>query len=122
VAAPSLTLSIDTAIPLSIIVTELLSNAFKHGFPERREGRIRITMEEIDGEYALAVSDDGVGFGYTAATAGHTADEPVKARVPGRKGIGMDIIGALASQLGGTFTQSDAGGSRSVLRFPVTRT
>jgi two-component sensor histidine kinase len=126
VEAPSLILPIDTAIPLSIIVTELLSNAFKHGFPDRREGRIRITMEEADGEYELEVSDDGVGFGFVAATNDHSTSGPAtaesaKAKVPGRKGIGMDIIGALASQLGGTFTQSGTEGSRSILRFPIVR-
>jgi PAS domain S-box-containing protein len=121
VSAPSLILPIYTAIPLSIIVTELLSNAFKHGFPEGREGRIHITMEEADGEYELAVSDDGVGFGHAPAVPESSGSDPAKPRMPGRKGIGMDIIGALASQLGGTFTQSGTGGSRSVLRFPVVR-
>lgn len=116
VDAPSLVLPIDTAIPLSIIVTELLSNAFKHGFPEGRSGRIRIGMEEKDEVYELLVSDDGVGFG-------STPPEPDSGRPqsPGRKGIGMDIIGALASQLGGTFSQTGTEGSRAVLRFPVIR-
>ncbi|MFH2115447.1 MAG: histidine kinase dimerization/phosphoacceptor domain -containing protein, partial [Spirochaetota bacterium] len=121
VSAPSLILPIDTAIPLSIIVTELLSNAFKHGFPDGRAGRIRIAMEEKDGEYELAVSDDGVGFGSATGQAMPAKAEPAKPGLPGRKGIGMDIIGALASQLGGTFTQTGTDGFSSTLRFPVLR-
>jgi two-component sensor histidine kinase len=73
-------------------------------------------MDQLDGWYELVVSDDGVGFGASAPK----AESPL-ARLPGRKGIGMDIIGALAAQLGGTFTQSGSDGARAVLRFPVLR-
>ena len=126
VSAPSLILTIDTAIPLSIIVTELLSNAFKHGFPDGRAGHIHIAMEEKGDEYELVVSDDGVGFGTInpalgcAETTPYMA-KPGKAPLPGRKGIGMDIIGALAAQLGGSFAQSGTDGARSTLRFPIFR-
>ena len=106
VAAPSLLLPIDTAIPLSIIVTELLSNAFKHGFPEGRTGKIKITMEDSKDGYQLTVSDTGIGLGQA------------KPGVSGRKGIGMDIIGALASQLGGSLTQQGGPGASFSLRFP----
>jgi PAS domain S-box-containing protein len=126
VSAPSLMLPIDTAIPLSIIVTELLSNAFKHGFPDGRAGKICIAMEVKDGQYGLSVSDNGVGFGYSAPGTEVEKTQPDKAKpdkakIPGRKGIGMDIIGALASQLGGTFEQSGNEGARSTLSFPVVR-
>lgn len=121
VTAQSLILPIDTAIPLSIIVTELLSNAFKHGFPDRRAGKICIAMEEKDGGYWLSVSDNGIGFGSSAPGPEPDKANLGKARLPGRKGIGMDIIGALASQLGGTFTQSGSEGAQAILCFPVFR-
>jgi PAS domain S-box-containing protein len=111
VRAAGLTLAIDTAIPLSIIVTELLSNAFKHAFPDGRTGTICISMERQGSEYELAVCDTGAGFKASEAAP----------KTPGRKGVGMEIIGALAEQLGGTFSQSGTEGVRSTLRFPVLR-
>ncbi|HYA29196.1 MAG TPA: histidine kinase dimerization/phosphoacceptor domain -containing protein, partial [Acidobacteriota bacterium] len=53
---------LDTAIPLSLIFNELLSNAYKHGFPDNRPGRIEVTLTRNDDGLILRVSDDGVGL------------------------------------------------------------
>lgn len=104
-----LVLPLDTAMPLSIITTELVSNSFKHAFPGSRGGTVTISLEQNDGFYDFAVSDDGVGY---AAS--------VKSHSPGRrKGIGMDLVEALASQLGGKMERREAGGSTASIRFPV---
>jgi two-component sensor histidine kinase len=70
----------DTAIPLGIIINELVSNSLKHAFSGRDEGEIRIkfyrekTRECINGieestnedfrsdSFTLTVSDDGIGI------------------------------------------------------------
>jgi two-component sensor histidine kinase/PAS domain-containing protein len=103
-------LSLDVAMPLSIIATELVSNSFKHAFPERRGGTITISLEEADGTQVFSVSDDGIGFGASKAIRGD--DER-----PG--GIGMDLVDALASQLGAKLERIDLDGASTVLRFPV---
>jgi two-component sensor histidine kinase len=46
---------------LALAINELLTNAFRHAFPNGREGKIRIRFSETDGELQLTVSDDGVG-------------------------------------------------------------
>jgi two-component sensor histidine kinase len=58
-----ITLCLDTAVPLGLIVGELLANAFQHAFPAGREGVIRIALRALPiGRIRLAVSDDGRGL------------------------------------------------------------
>jgi PAS domain S-box-containing protein len=103
-------LSLDVAMPLSIIATELVSNSFKHAFPERRGGTITISLEEADGIQVFSVSDDGIGFSASEAKRGED-ERP--------SGIGMDLVDALASQLGARLERIDLGGTSTVLRFPA---
>jgi len=57
-------LDINTAIPLGLIVSELVTNAMKHAFPWGRPGEIRLELHRAEtGEgWVLIVADDGVGF------------------------------------------------------------
>jgi PAS domain S-box-containing protein len=55
-------LDIDTAIPLGLVINEMLSNSLKHGFPDGRKGTISIACCECDQEISLVFSDDGIGF------------------------------------------------------------
>ncbi len=53
---------IDTAIPCGLILNELVSNCFKHAFPEGRPGSVRIRLSRVDPlTLELVFSDDGVG-------------------------------------------------------------
>ncbi len=76
---------LDLAIPLGIIVNELVTNALKHAFPDDRAGCIAVTFGEVAGGWQLAVADDGVGA--ICAEAG--------------SGTGMRMVQALARQVGG---------------------
>ncbi|MFP4430148.1 MAG: histidine kinase dimerization/phosphoacceptor domain -containing protein [Spirochaetaceae bacterium] len=54
---------IDTAVPLGLVVAELLTNSLKHAFPDRRPGRLALRLRRSDsGEIILKVRDNGVGF------------------------------------------------------------
>ncbi len=56
-------ISIDSAIPLGLIINELISNIFKHAFPNSQEGEIFIRLFKEDNETInLELSDNGVGF------------------------------------------------------------
>lgn len=58
-----ITVSADIARGLGLIVNELVSNALKHAFPQDREGTIEIGCGlDADGQIALHVSDNGVGY------------------------------------------------------------
>jgi two-component sensor histidine kinase len=98
----------DAATPLGLIVNEVVTNAFKHAFPEGREGSITVRLgKTADGSGQLIVEDNGVGF------------DPA---VPG-KGIGQRLIRALTEQLGGLSTMEApaGGGSRFTLTFPLAK-
>ena len=55
-------LDINTAIPLGLIVNELVSNSMKHAFPNNKQGKIDIKFNLDNGNYSMIVSDNGVGF------------------------------------------------------------
>jgi two-component sensor histidine kinase len=96
---------VDTAIPVGLIATELLTNSFKHAFPDGRAGEIRIELAVHGGVVELTAADDGVGL-----PAG-----------PGRISTGLRLVQALAGQIGGELEPSDGPGARFTLRFPVQR-
>ncbi len=58
----ALHLDIDTAVPLGIIINELIANALKYAFPNGRSGVLRVLLHEKNGKLLLRVSDDGVGM------------------------------------------------------------
>ena len=56
-------LDVNTAIPLGLIINELISNALEHAFPDGRVGEIRVRLIALDpGRFELVVEDDGVGL------------------------------------------------------------
>ena len=100
-----ITLCLDTAVPLGLIIGELLANAFQHAFPAGRAGGIRIALRALpDGRIRLAVSDDGRGLSGSAG--------------PARKGaLGLHIVEALAAQIGARYRVHVAGGTTFELLF-----
>lgn len=83
--------AIETAIPLGLILNELVSNALRHAFPARGEGTITVGLDGAGetGECTLTVADDGIGF---------PAD--VDWRKP--ETFGLLLVNLLVDQLGGT--------------------
>lgn len=97
----------DAATPLGLVLTEVLSNAFKHAFSDGRDGVVELLLREDESGWAvLTVTDNGVGFDPEAPTTG----------------IGRRLIAGLTAQLKGEaqFTTTGDGGARFVLRFPLT--
>jgi two-component sensor histidine kinase len=103
VEADALTVDLDFAIPLGLLVTELVSNALKHAFTEDRGGDIRVLLRQCpDATLFLAVSDNG------HASAART-------ETPGwRGGLGMTIVEALTDQLEGEIAMFVPNGSEVV--------
>ena len=83
-------LNVDQAIPVALILNELISNALKHAFPDGRTGLVSIEGGLSDGQVVLEVRDDGVGI-----PAG------VEPRRP--NSLGLEIVNILTRQLKGTF-------------------
>ncbi|MFO1067893.1 MAG: sensor histidine kinase [Geminicoccaceae bacterium] len=97
-------IDVDTAIPLGLITTELLTNAYRHAFPAGGGGVISVRLAVRDGIVELAVADDGVGARDKRRTPAST---------------GLQLVQALARQVGGTFASRDAAGMLASVRFPL---
>lgn len=62
VSGPPMELPLKLASPVAMIINELVTNCFKHGFPNNRFGKIDVEYAATPTEWTLHVSDDGVGF------------------------------------------------------------
>jgi len=91
----------EQAVPIAIIVNELVTNSLKYAFPKGRAGAIEVTLR-VGSEVALAVTDNGIGIGEEAPT-----------------GVGSRVVSLLVQQLGGTLSRENlAPGLRVTLRMP----
>ncbi|MEO6339864.1 MAG: ATP-binding protein [Caulobacteraceae bacterium] len=109
VDAASEQLASDRAVPLGLILNELLTNALKYAFPDDRHGSVEVRFTRDGEQFELCVSDDGVGIGAAKPRAGRKGG-----------GLGATLVRAMASQLGGTVTSnSEGGGTTWILRFPA---
>jgi two-component sensor histidine kinase len=102
-------LQIERAIPLALLVTELATNSFKHAFPNGRAGTIGVKLTTEGDTLLLTVADDGVGTSLPQAE--NSGDE--------RSGLGLVLTQALAKQLGGTLAISGPPGTATILSFPL---
>jgi two-component sensor histidine kinase len=57
----SLELDVDTAIPIGLIVNELVTNSLKYAFPNNQKGTVRIGLKKENNQLYLKVSDNGIG-------------------------------------------------------------
>lgn len=97
-------LPVDKAIPCGLIINELLTNAFKHAFPDGRRGHVSVALHRLaDGPLELTIADDGVGL-----PAG-----------PSTTSLGMHLVETLVAQLGGSLSSTSEAGARHVVRFAV---
>jgi PAS domain S-box-containing protein len=99
-------LSNETAIPLALILSELLTNAVKHGVNGRGTGAIKVGLSCDGAACSLKVEDDGPGFSLEEATS---------------RSSGLHLIMGLARQLNGTFEVQPGPGARCVLTFENSR-
>ena len=99
------------AVPVALLITEALSNAIKHGYPDGRTGTIEMTFVRPEpGQATLTITDDGAGLDFDADGA------PLY-----RPGIGIALMQAFSRQLGGAMSleAAPAGGAQVVVRFPL---
>ena len=103
----------DTAVPLGIIVNELISNSLKHAFTEKQEGEIRIQLcrEEMNNEmrqslFSLTISDNGKGI-------------PEDLELENVESLGLQLVSTLVDQLDGEIELKRAQGTEFRITFNV---
>ncbi len=96
----------DRAVSLGVIVTELVTNAYKYAYPDNQPGEIRVALRRRDAGMSLIVEDDGVGMVAGAVAKG--------------TGLGARIIRAMASSLqSAPETDATHAGTRITLSIPL---
>jgi PAS domain S-box-containing protein len=98
-------LGVDRAIPCGLILNELISNALKHAFHDRKRGRIRVELARFERNLRLTVADDGVGLptGFDARRS---------------TSMGLQLVHTLARQLEADLIVKSDGGASFQLIFP----
>lgn len=112
VEAGSVALALDRAVPLALLANELLSNALKHAFPDRRSGIIQVRLDRAGPMVTLTVRDNGVGL--PAVRPDRPTDE---ARRSG--GLGLKIVQSLCAQLNADLIQRSENGTVFAVSFAV---
>lgn len=103
-AMENLDLDIDTAVPLGLIINELITNTVKYAFPNNQKGKLTIKLEkQANNMLHLVVSDNGVG----------------KSGVVQGTGFGGQLISLLTNQLNGTMTEENQNGTRVTFDFKL---
>jgi len=93
----------DRAIPIGLIVNELVTNVVKYGFPGEAKGTVTVTLKRVPGELRLTVTDNGQGL------------DPRRAD----SGLGRKLVDGFAQQLGGQVERkSDSQGTTVHLILP----
>jgi PAS domain S-box-containing protein len=99
------TLDLDRAVPLMLIVNELVSNALKYAFPGDRAGRVSVKLLSLPGaRYGVVVTDDGVGL-------------PPDFNLRRISSLGLQVVADLTEQLHGTIAVRSDGGTTFTLTF-----
>ncbi len=98
------TLETKRAVPLGLILNELVMNAIKYAYPPGAKGEIRVGLERSAGRITLSVSDDGAGLprGFVPATSG---------------GMGWSLVRMLAEEIDARLTVENEGGCRVLIGF-----
>lgn len=104
-SAEPVRMATDRAVSLGVIVTELVTNAYKYAYPVGEPGEIRVALKQEDESLSLTVEDDGVGMVQDVAPIG--------------TGLGARIVRAMAAGLQAK-QSSDPNhrGTRVVLMIP----
>tara|TARA_R110001599_G_scaffold175355_1_gene367403 strand:+ start:5696 stop:7810 length:2115 start_codon:yes stop_codon:yes gene_type:complete len=99
---------IDTAVPLGLILNELISNAYKYAFNGEEQGALSVSINSLgEGKHQLIVEDNGDGL-------------PDSFDFQKAKSLGLRLVRRLAKQLYGSVEYSNIGGAKFVINFTDT--
>jgi two-component sensor histidine kinase len=97
-------LHIDQAMPLSLIINEVVTNSYKHAFHDRQGGLIQIEITQVGSIIQVSISDNGSGY---------------QEKEQNSPSLGMEIIKGLAEQLDAKFEISGEEGTTFFMEFEI---
>ncbi|MFA5267452.1 MAG: histidine kinase dimerization/phosphoacceptor domain -containing protein [Methanoregula sp.] len=102
---PGIRFDINRAIPLGLIINELLSNALKHAFPAGRIGKITVTGDRNGKAIRILVRDDGAGI-------------PASFDWKNTESLGLHLVNSLTDQISGTIELDRSSGTKFIITVP----
>ena len=97
-------LSMDTSIPLGLIVNEMMHNVIKYAFPDGNGGNVEMNIHSINDNVIFSFADDGVGL-------------PDNLDIYNSPSLGLTVINSLVNQLEGVFSKIDQPGTAYMISF-----
>lgn len=97
-------LELDVALPIALIVNEVIINSYKHAFVGATEGQILLSFAVIDNKAFLLVKDNGIG---------------IQQKNDGELSMGIEIIKGLVEQIDGTYSYHSESGTTFELSFDL---
>ena len=98
-------LNIESANPCGLIINELISNAFEHGFRDRQSGNIWVKLKRnSNNQIVLTIEDDGVGF---------SAEQNLQ----NSNSLGLELVCTLVEQMDGQVTLDKSVGTKIEIVF-----
>jgi len=97
--------SVDQAIPIGLIVNELIANSVQHGIAQTRSGMVTVSLTGDGNARRLSVADNGSGF-------------PAGLDIEATDSLGLKLVQALTNQLGGRLIITSDNGAHCVVELP----
>ena len=97
-------LNIETAVPVGLILNELISNSLKHGF-KKGNGEVYIKLKAVNDKYEMVVGDNGTGF-------------PKDLDFRKTESLGLQLVNNLVNQIDGVIKMSTDQGTEFKIIFP----
>lgn len=106
ISVPTTAFDLDTAVPLGLLINEIITNSLKYAFPDNLAGIIYIELGEDDENYQLKIGDNGIGI---------SEDDINK-----EGGLGHELIESLTEQIHGQLKMNKEKGTHYIITFPKT--
>lgn len=97
-------LDINIAIPLGLIINELITNSLKHAFQDHKKGEINVCFNPLEEYYEFIVKDNGIGF-------------PEGIDIHTTNSLGLQIINILTAQINGQIELKICNGTEIKIKF-----
>jgi two-component system, sensor histidine kinase PdtaS len=101
-------LDVDEAVPIGLILNELITNSLKYAFPNERKGDLDILLQKKEDILTLKVNDNGVGF-----------EKDIQSIIVDAKSFGWNLINLFADKLDAKLTVENKNGTHVTMVFKV---
>ncbi len=100
----NVSLRLDKALPLGLLLNELITNTFKYAFPEDKTGELAISLKHINNVFELIVSDNGIGL-------------PEDFDLNTINSLGLHLVHAWVTQIGGKMEIKRSERTQFIIQF-----